>query len=282
MPTLAQEQITDAQLSKYARLIYDRTGIRVSPQKKTLLSNRIRRRLKETGIDGYEAYLNQLRKLKPNQPEWDRFLQEITTHETYLFRDETQWKWFREEFLPECVSRSHETGKRSLRIWSAAASTGDEAATVASCIAGHLPNFSAWNIQIVGTDIGIGALEEAKAAVFGQRAMRLVPESLSRRFFTKAKDANVWQAKPMLTDMMTFRQHNLMDPLREHPFDLVILKNVLIYFDKTSKQQVVTNLLEKVRPGGLLLCGAAEGVSDFLKGLERIHPWLYRQPDTTR
>ena len=212
------EQVSDAQMAAYAELIYRRTGIHVSPQKKTLLSNRLRRRLRNTGISSFEEYFKHLKKLRPNDPEWDAFLQEITTHETYLFRDESQWDWFRETFLPDFVSkvRSKRLPKR-LRVWSAACSTGDEAMTVATCVAAALPQLSAWKVEIVGTDIGVGAVEQARSAVFGERAMRLVPENLRQRFFQQAKDAKIWQAKAALTAMTTFRQHNLMEPLRERP-----------------------------------------------------------------
>ncbi len=272
-------QISDSQLAKFATLIYDRTGIRVSPQKKMLLSNRVRRRLRETGIVGFSEYYAHLKKLRPNDPEWDSFLQEITTHETYLFRDETQWDWFRNTFLAELAAAARSPGKkRSLKIWSAASSTGDEAATVACCVADCMPKLQDWKIRILGTDIGVGALEQARNAVFGERAMRLVPESYRRRFFTKARDAQIWQAKPELTRMLTFRQHNLLDRPPESGFDLVIIKNVLIYFDADSKRRVMGHVRSAVRPGGLLLAGAAEGVTEMLKDFQRVHPWLFRKP----
>ena len=277
--TVPKDQVTDAQLGRYGKLVYDRTGIRISPQKTTLLSNRIRRRLKATGIESFDAYERLLRDLDADDPEWDAFLQEITTHETYLFRDEKQWEWLQKEYLPQLVSDAR-TGKRdrSLRIWSAACSTGDECFTLATCIAATPPMASDWNIEILGTDIGIGALEEARRARFSERAMRLVPESLNRRFFTKVKDDEQWEAKPVLRDMITFRQHNLMDPFRGTGFDLVIVKNVLIYFDAASKKVVMDHIRAMVRPGGLLLVGAAEGVSDRLKDLERHKVWLYETP----
>lgn len=271
--TSSLEQVSDATLTRYAELIYQKTGIRVSPQKKTLLSNRLRRRLRQTGIKDFDEYFVHLKKLPPRDPEWDAFLQEVTTHETYLFRDEVQWRWF-QEYVRE---RGAGTEKR-LRIWSAACSTGDEPVTIACCIAGVLPNYQQWKINIVGTDIGTGALEQAKTGVFGDRSMRLVPEDFRRRFFTKAKDAQIWQAKPVLTSMITYRQHNLMEPLRESPFDLVFLKNVMIYFDTASKKQVLNNVRSVIRPGGLLVAGAAEGVADLVKDYTRIQPWLYRRP----
>lgn len=273
------EQVTDAELASYAKLVYERTGIRIPPQKKTLLSNRVRRRLRATGIKGFSAYYNQLKRLSPRDPEWDAFLQEITTHETYLFRDEGQWKWFREEYLPRLASEAR-CGQRqtSLRIWSAACSTGDEAYTAACCIAANLPNYASWKIRILGSDIGVGAVQQAGMATFGERAMRLVPDTYKRRFFTKAANANVWQAKPALSNMTAFRQHNLMDPLRERSFDLVFLKNVLIYFDRDSKRKVIDTIRSVMRTGSLLVAGPADGISEFVRDYQRHQPWLYECP----
>jgi chemotaxis protein methyltransferase CheR len=271
------KQVTDTELSNFAELIYERTGIHVSPQKKMLLSNRLRRRLRETGIEDFSSYYQHLKRLKDADPEWDAFLQEITTHETYLFRDESQWNWFRNEYLAACAAEPAAAGKRSLRIWSAACSTGDEPYTAACCIAGTLQNLSQWSIQILGTDIGVGALEQAEAGVFGERAMRLVPDEFRRRFFSKAQNAPLWEAKPALKSLLHFRQQNLMSPLREKPFDLVFLKNVLIYFDAVSKRTVMDNVRAMIRPGGLLVAGAAEGITEFVKDFKRLQPWLYRK-----
>jgi len=270
-------QVTDAELSRYSELIYDRTGIRISAQKKTLLSNRVRRRLRETGIEDFGAYLTHLKQLRANDPEWDAFLQEITTHETYLYRDESQWDLFCSYLKQRASDAAKGKEPKRLRIWSAACSTGDEACTVACCIASHLPMHKQWDIKILGTDIGIGALEQAKEFVFGQRAVRLVPKSCMRHF-QEGKDGHIWKARPILTEMISFRQHNLMNRISESQFDLVFLKNVLIYFDTTSKRQVIDNVQASIRPGGLLVAGAAEGVADMVKNYTRIQPWLFQRP----
>ncbi|MFH0983545.1 MAG: CheR family methyltransferase, partial [Planctomycetota bacterium] len=105
----------------------------------------------------------------------------------------------------------------SLRIWSAACSTGDEAFTAACCIAACLPGYQQWQIRILGTDIGIGAIAQARTGQFSERAIRLVPEAYRKRFFNKDAGANLWQARPALAGMVAFRPHNLLDPLAERP-----------------------------------------------------------------
>lgn len=273
--SFATVQVTDQQLSQYADLVYSKTGIRISPQKKALVSNRLRRRLRENGMSCFDAYLTLLKSLPANSAEWDAFLQEITTHETYMFRDPTHWKWFQESYLPGLARAEFGTGQaKTLRIWSAACSTGEEVYTIACCIADCAP-LSSWKVQILGTDIGVGALKYAQAGVYGERAVHLVPASFRKRFFLANAKEGTWSVRPQLTAMTQFRQHNLLEPMQSGPFDLVLLKNVLIYFDADSKQLVMKQLKSAIRSGGLLLNGPAEGVSGLLGGWKRIQPWLH-------
>lgn len=278
-PAVPLAEVSDAQLARYADLIYRRTGIRVAPQKKALLSNRLRRRLRETGIAGFDAYYEHLRRLKAGEAEWDAFLQEITTHETYLFRDKNHWDWFQGVYLPQCAAEARAGLRpRALRIWSAASSTGDEAYTAACCMAAAPNGFQHWRVEILGTDIGVGAVAQARAARFSERAMRLVPAPYKKRFFTVDPAGTSWQALPVLSGMVAFARHNLLDPLAERPFDLVFLKNVLIYFTPESKKTVVEHVRRLVQPGGLLVAGPAEGVGDLLKDFVRREAWLYQRP----
>jgi len=271
-------QINDDQMVRYAKMIYDVAGIEISPAKKQLLSNRIRRRLKETGIADFEEYCCFLKRLPTSHDEWDCFLQEVTTHETFLFRDESNWKWLRGTFLPE-IKKAADARKRikSLRIWSAACSTGDEAYSIAACIAHEIIDLPAWNFSILGTDIGVGAVREANEAHFNERAMRLVPAEIKKKHFQQMGTANVWQPTTKLRKMVSFRPHNLLKRLSESQFDLVFLKNVLIYFNTDSKQRVIKNIEAATKPGGYLVAGAAEGIAEQMSGFERIHAWLYQR-----
>lgn len=277
--TLLLTTVTDAQLAKYAKVIYEKAGIHVSDQKKTLLSNRIRRRLKATGIDCFDAYLKHLKSLPPTHTEWSFFLEEVTTHESYLFRDESHWKWLRTKFIPELIVGAKEGKPRRLRIWSAACSTGDEPFTIACCLANDIRDHESWQIEIVGTDIGVDTLAKARDGIFNERAMRNVPESMKKRFFTHDAKADQWSARPQLRQWMKFQKHNLLNRLTADPFDLVFVKNVLIYFDAASKKTAMEHIKAAIRPGGMLVTGPAEGVNDMLTDFQRVEGWLHRKPE---
>lgn len=264
-------------MKRYGDFIYEVAGIRIASQKKTMLSNRLRRRLRATGIEDFDEYLNQLKRLPRSHEEWDAFLQEVSTHETYLFRDAGQWEWFQSTFLANIVSDARKgLRERNIRIWSAASSTGDEAHTVAACIAAKVPNLAQWKIEILGTDIGHDAVRQATEGVFDERAMHQVPLEYTRRFFDARPDGKTWIFKSMYKDWLKFRKHNLLDPIREKPFDLVFVKNVLIYFDRESKTRVLGNILPLIKPGGYLLTAAAEGVANLVPMLTKQNAWLFR------
>lgn len=269
-------EVTADQLDRYAQLIYEKIGVVISQQKKTLLSNRLRRRLRATGLSCYDEYLGLLKRTPASDPEWEAFLQEVTTHETYLFRDRAHWDWLRDQFAAEMAAAA-KAGQRQqkLRVWSAACSTGDEAYTIACCLADRL---AGWKIDILGTDVGADAVATARKGEFGQRAMRLVPQAYQTRFFEKVAGKGSWSAKPNLRALLRFDTHNLLEPLREPAFDLVVLKNVLIYFDATSKRRVLNHVRRSLRPTGYLITGPAEGVSDLLKEWQSTSGWLHRLP----
>ena len=276
-PDLAANRVDETDMQRFIELVYERTGIRVPPAKKALLCSRVRGRVRETGVRNIADYYWHLERLSADTPEWDVFLQEITAHQTYLFRDQPQWNWFRSSYLPQLAAAVRSAARpRTLRIWSAACNTGDEAMTAAMCIADCLPNYQHWKIHILGTDIGAEALERARCAVFSRRAMRRVPEDYYR-FFTKAEHADIWRAKPVLTEMVLFRQHNLLDPLEDKPFDLVFLKNVLVHFDTESKQRVLEHLCAVVRPGGFLIVGPDDDVTGLLGQFNTVQPWLHER-----
>ena len=271
--------VTPQQLQRYAELAYDKIGITISPQKITLLSNRLRRCLRATGVDSFDTYYERLAKASLGDPEWERFLQEVTTHETYLFRDQKNWDWLCNTFVPELVRNATSRKRRkSIRVWSAACSTGDEAYTIAACLADRLPSLADWEVSIFGTDVGADAVAHASNPRFGERAMRLVPESYRRRFFDKASD-NAWIPKPVLQNMTRFEVHNLLMPLKQAPFDLIVLGERADLFRRgIEKEGYRAGPPPNAPRFGARYRAQAEGISEMVKELESIQGWLHCIP----
>src|SRR5581483_11385260 len=130
-------------------------------------------------------------------------------------------------------------------------------------------------LRIVGTDLSGAALAEARAGRYDERAVRHVATERRAAFFDEDKAAGTWAVKPEVKALVGWRQHNLLSPLAEDPFDVIFIKNVLIYFDRDSKQTVVENLVTMMAAGAYLVVGPTEGIYNMLDMLERQKPWLY-------
>jgi chemotaxis protein methyltransferase CheR len=269
--------VSDLELIRFATLIYQKTGLRVSPQKRTLLSNRLRRRLRVTGIESFTRYYDHLLGLPESDPEWDAFWQVVTTHETSLFRDPQQWDWITQFFLPRWQDMNKAKPTSRLSVWAAACSSGDELYSIACCLARALPKNQLKKSRLLGTDLAVDSIDEAKKGKFSRRAMRNVtPMNFS--FFEFDVESESWVVSPILKKRCCFEQHNLVKPLlTKYRFDLVFLKNVLIYFDRDSKETVLDHVDRVLKPGGFLITGVAEGVGGLLDGYTRIKPWLYKK-----
>ena len=275
---MTHSELTDEEYAKFCGLIYRKAGIRIADNKRVMVGNRVRRRLRATGIASFKDYYAFLTS-PAGAGEMPQFLDEITTNETYFFRDMQHYQWLGGEFLPE-LARSAALKKRHrrLRIWSAACSTGEEPYSMAIEIAEKRPIFAGWNIKILGTDLSGAVLAEARAGRYDARAVRLVEPARRSAFFDEDAAAGTWTVKPDVKAMVTWKMHNLLLPLADEPFDCIFIKNVLIYFDKDSKQVVVKNLVESLAAGGYLVVGPTEGIYNMLDPLIRVKPWLYRKP----
>jgi chemotaxis protein methyltransferase CheR len=272
-----QVELTDGEYQKYCELIYRVAGIRIAENKRVMVSNRVRRRLKATGISSFTEYLTFL--ISPaGSDEMPQFLDAITTNETYFFRDTQNYDWLGDTFLPEIIQQALTRKRRkTLRIWSAACSTGEEPYSIALKVLSKKPVLPGWQTTIVGTDLSGAVLNAARAGNYDARAVRLIEPAERMTFFDADLTAERWTVKPEVKAMVTWKQHNLLFPLKEEPFDCIFLKNVLIYFDTESKQSVVKNVINALAKGGYLVVGPTEGIYTMLGSLTKLKPWLYQR-----
>jgi chemotaxis protein methyltransferase CheR len=271
-------ELTKQEYQQFCELIYRTAGIRIVDNKRIMVSNRVRRRLRATGIASFAEYYAFLTSPAGNG-EMPLFLDAITTNETYFFRDIQHYDWLGETFLPEVVQNAALRKRtKTLRIWSAACSTGEEPYSIALKFLGKKAMFAGWRTTILGTDLSGSVLTDARAGRYDARAVRLVEPAQRLAFFSEDPAAQRWTVRPELKALVTWKQHNLLSPLKEEPFDCIFIKNVLIYFDKDSKQTVVRNLIDALDKGGYLVVGPTEGIYSMLDPLTKLKPWLYQKP----
>ena len=246
-------------------LIKDGSGLVLTPDKVYLLESRLGPVAHKYGHANLDALIGALR-LTPRGQMLIDVVEAMTTNESFFFRDGKPFDMFRTKFLPEILARNEAT--RTLRIWCAAASTGQEPYSLAMLLQEEAKKLEGWNCQILATDISNEALERARSGIYthfevqrGLAIQRLI------RFFEK--QGELWQIKPDIRNMVQYRQFNLLhDPRPFGRFDVVFCRNVLIYFDQPTKTRVLNSISTVLDKDGILLLGGAEtvfGISDVFR-----------------
>lgn len=244
--------LTAGEFRRFAELVHRQTGIFLAEHKLGLLSNRLRGRLKALRLGSFAEYYGKFRSAAFRDEELPLFLSAVTTNETYFFRNERLWALFEKKVVPDLVSRSNAEG-RALRVWSAACSSGEEAYTVAILLKELLPEPPRWNLSILGSDISGKVLEKARAGIYGDYAIsRTTPQRVARWF---DRDGANYRVKDEIRKLVRFQFHNLRDRFPGPPCDLVLLRNVLMYFDTPMKKLAVATAVDAVASGGYLYVG---------------------------
>ena len=271
-------KLTSGEFDRFRTFIYGETGIRLADGKITLLSNRIRRRLRELDIESFEEYYNLLTQ-KKLKGELEHFIDAVTTNETHFFRTGGHFDWFIDSFLPTIRTEASEKKRdKSLRIWSAACSSGEELYTLAICVDESRHQFAGWKISLLGSDISETMISAARKGVFPNRSLDQTTDERRSRYFAQLQNDAGCSIRSRLIDMCEFKRHNLLDPMPNEPFDCIFIRNVFIYFDKKSKEVAVQNLIHALAPGGFLVVGPADGIYDLLGELNKKTIFLYQKP----
>jgi chemotaxis protein methyltransferase CheR len=254
------QSLGDAQYRRFVEFIYRSTGIWFEETKKYFVEKRLRERMEILGIDNFRDYYFLL-KFGSNARELQELYNRLTVNETYFFRDFPQLAGFAEEVLPLIVRQKKKVGDNTFRIWSAGCSTGEEAYTLAIILLEMLPDSANWKIQITATDINSKVLDSARKGLYGARSVKDMPPEYLERYFTQRLDFNL--VNQSLKGLISFNNLNLSEDkeMQDYQgFDVVFCRNVLIYFDTESRQQVVERFYRSLHTGGYIFLGHSESV----------------------
>jgi len=272
-----ESTLSDAEFERVRRMIKERAGIHLQPSKHSMVQGRLARMLREHGLPGYGALLDAVQ--PPRSPLWQPFVNALTTNLTSFFRESYHFPMLA-DFLRE--------QRGPVRIWCAAASTGEEPWSIAITVLETLGE--AAQTSILATDIDTDVLQTARAGIYPADGEKGLDAARLRRWFLRGKghNAGLMRVRPELARRVEFGQFNLVhDPLPSvKPYDVVFCRNVMIYFDAETQRTVLTRLHQSMRPGGLLFVGHSENFSTqsdlfALRGktvYERLAERLVREP----
>jgi len=248
--------LSNKAFGKITALFHDVSGIRLGDNKFALVTGRLQRLAQESGESDLDAYVERLVRGNAPAAEMTRVIDRLTTNETYFFREPQHFNDMAERL------RAHaQSGVRDFVVWSAASSSGEEAYSAAMLMADELGD-TPW--KVIGTDLSTAMVESARRALFTLDRARMVPPAYLKRFCLKGQGDHAGQilVSKELRERVQFTAANLMQPLPQLPqFDIIFLRNVLIYFDNDAKSQIVRRVLTQLKPGGVLYTGHAESLS---------------------
>ncbi|MFT4276722.1 MAG: protein-glutamate O-methyltransferase CheR [Rhodopseudomonas sp.] len=238
------------------KLLKDRSGLVLSADKKYLLESRLLPLARKAGVPGITDLVQKMK--AGSEALIHDVVEAMTTNETFFFRDKTPFDHFKDSVIPELIKAR--AGRKSLRIWCAASSTGQEPYSLAMLLKEKAAELAGWRIEIIATDLSPEVLEKSKAGLYTQfEVQRGLPIQLLVKYFKQV--GTMWQLNADVRSMVQYRQFNLLQDFGAlGKFDVIFCRNVLIYFDQATKSDIFNRLQRATEPDGYLFLGAAETV----------------------
>lgn len=259
----AQVNISDDEYRLLRDLVYSESGIWLKDEKKSFLTNRAVKRMREHNIASYYRYYKLLTDRNEGKKELLAFLDALTINETAFFRNRPQIDVFSGKVLPEIIERKRRGGRQSLKIWSAGCSTGQEPYTLAMLIRDSILDLRNWEITVLASDLSLTALEAAEKGVYTPEKMEGLDQRFIDMYFYRVKDG--YRIADEIKKMVVFDYHNLMHENGAADFDVIFCRNVLIYFDELTQKKVIERFRRSLVPNGYLFLGHSEtlqGIND--------------------
>lgn len=263
--------------------VYQHCGLNFTEDSKYLLEKRLAKRLHLHKLKNFKDYYYFLRYNPNKDQELSEVIDQLTTNETYFFREDFQLRTFVEDILPEIRKRKELEGKKTLRIWSAGCSSGEEPYTIAMLLLNQ-PWLRSWRIEVIGTDISQRVLHMAREGVYGDASFRSTEPLQKERFFTEVEGK--FRIKDEVRNLVSISHLNLFDTSRIAllgKMDVIFCRNVIIYFDPAGKRNVIENFFQRLVPEGFLLLGHSESLINLSTSFQLRHfkhDMVYQKPLT--
>lgn len=242
-----------------------KTGIDLSLYKEAQMKRRLTSLYEKRGYKNFTEYFEAIHKDKGLLEE---FLDRMTINVSEFYRNARRWEVLEKKIFPQLLAEN-----KRLKIWSAACSTGEEPYSIAMVLSSHIPLNE---ISILATDLDKGVLERAKVGVYPERSIKEVPPAILKKYFEQ--DGQFFQVKDEIKRTVTFRQHNLLEDRYDSGFDLIVCRNVMIYFTEEAKDLIYMNFSKALRPGGILFVGSTEQIFNPERyGFESEDTFFYRK-----
>jgi len=262
MTEVIQELILE-DFDKISGLLYRKTGIRFETKKLYFISNRILKRIKVLKVETVGDYIRFLQYSDVGGLELQELINLVTINETYFFRDFPQLQVFAENCLTDVVTRKIENGDKSLKIWCAGCSSGEEPYSLGIILKEILHDTKDWDISITASDIDRNILDKAEKGIYDERSVKDTPFEYLNKYFT-IKSKGFYEVKDIIKNMVNFELLNLSDNshIRSRKgYDFIFCRNVLIYFDDVSRRFVVDHFYNALKKGGYIFLGSSESLS---------------------
>jgi len=272
--------MTDSEFEFIRTLIYERSRISLGADKRELVAARVVKRLRAVRLSSFAAYCRLLQS-PDSEEEFIHLIDVISTHHTAFFRENGHFQFIRDQVVPEMLVRARRESWPCFRAWSAACSSGEEPYSLAITLKEALQG-RPWPWHIEATDISHRVVHVAAAGIYGEESLNPVPASHRRAHFQRGvgPQAGNYRVKASLRSGVSFRPLNLFGASPPFPglFQIILCRNVMIYFDRASQQELVNKLARHLVPGGYLLIGHAESLTGIDHLLQMVQPAVYRQP----
>lgn len=274
--TATAAKLTDSDLDGIRTLIEQRSAILFDSSRERFFSVRVREYIEEQNA-GSGAEL--LQRVRSSIAEYDALLERLLTQETSFFRYPAFFEALEKKILPSIQKQRAGDANRALRFWSAGCSTGEEPYSIAICLSEALKSSAAWDAEIIATDVSRRALQQAERGTYPERSLQGLPAAYTETYFSALKHG--FQAKQRIRKMISFAQMNLAEPTYVGKIDCIFCMNVLMYFSRSRRLEILRHFYDTLEPGGYFLLGHAETLADAPLPFEPIicgDCRIYRKP----